>query len=85
MQISGKSFLVYGTGISGISAYNFLQKNGANVFLYADKKSNIEGYSTITKFSDVLKIKLDYAVLSPGVSILGNKNVNKLIYNGGLK
>lgn len=83
MEVAGKSFLVYGMGASGISAYNFLEGHGANVFIYADKpKVELNDFSTITKFSDVLKLKFDYVVLSPGVQIIGNKNIKKLKQNG---
>lgn len=79
MKIDGKSFVVYGMGASGISAYNFLQSHGANVFLYADRQDkSADEYSSITKFGDIIKLNPDYVVLSPGVSIIGNKNIKKL-------
>ncbi len=85
MEIAGKSFLVYGTGSSGISAYKFLQKHGANVFIYADKQKSVnDGFSTIDKFSSVLKLKFDYVVLSPGIQIIGNKNIKKIKQTGAL-
>ena len=85
MEIAGKSFLVYGTGSSGISAYKFLQKHGANVFIYADKQKSVnDEFSTIDKFSSVLKLKFDYVVLSPGIQIIGNKNIKKIKQTGAL-
>ena len=76
MEVVGKSFLVYGMGASGQSAYEFLNKHGASVFLYSDKNSNnIKNINLVKKFSDVLKQKFDYVVLSPGIQIIGNKNI----------
>ena len=56
MQIKGKNFLVYGVGVSGISAYNFLLTHGANVTLFAPKGSMPpDGYNVIKSFSQVMK------------------------------
>ncbi|MBO7527062.1 MAG: UDP-N-acetylmuramoyl-L-alanine--D-glutamate ligase, partial [Clostridia bacterium] len=85
MEVVGKSFLVYGMGASGQSAYEFLNKHGASVFLYSDKNSNnIKNINLVKKFSDVLKQKFDYVVLSPGIQIIGNKNIKKLKQNGAI-
>ena len=79
MEIKGKTILVYGGGISGISAYNFLLNNEANVYIYADKiNGEIKGLNHIKKFDEVETLNLDLVVLSPGVQIIGNKNINKL-------
>lgn len=70
-------------GISGISAYNFLQAHGANAYIYVDKRTKQEeGYNYLNKFSDISKIKFDYAIISPGVQIIGNKNLKKLKEQG---
>lgn len=85
MEILNKSFLVYGAGVSGVSAYNFLQKKGATVYMYADKKmEDIKDINYISNMSKVLEIKFDYIVLSPGINIIGNKNINKLKKTGAL-
>ena len=85
MEIAGKNFLVYGMGVSGQSAYEFLNKHNANVFLYSDKNTkSTENRNAIKKFSDVLKQKYDYVVLSPGIQIIGNKNIKKLKQNGAI-
>ncbi len=60
-----KKILVYGLGKSGLSAYNFLKKNN-NVFLYDDfqkKQNNLKSY----KF--ILKKRIDYIIISPGINI----------------
>ena len=60
-----KKILVYGLGKSGLSAYNFLKKNN-DVFLYDDfkkKQKNLKSY----KF--ILKEKIDYIIISPGINI----------------
>lgn len=77
MEVINKKFLVYGAGVSGISAYNFLASKGAIVYLYADKKIDGE-VNILSSFSKVLEVDFDYVVLSPGVSIIGNKNIKKL-------
>ena len=85
MELTNKKVLVYGTGISGISAYKFLLGKGANVFMYADRKpENNEINNFIDNFNKVLEIKFDYVILSPGVTIIGNKNINKLKKTGAL-
>ncbi len=85
MEIANKKFLVYGTGVSGISAYKFLVEKGAEVYIYSDKVSDdVDLNNYLTSMSMVLKHKFDYVVLSPGVNILGNKNISKLKNTGAL-
>ncbi len=79
MEIKNKNFLVYGAGTSGISAYKFLQQNGANVYIYADNESEqLAELNCVKNFSDILNLNINYAVISPGVQIIGNKNIQKL-------
>lgn len=85
MEISNKKFLIYGAGVSGISAYKFLTIKGAICVMYADKKpDNLEIENYINSFNKALEFKADYVVLSPGVNIIGNKNIVKLKKNGAL-
>jgi len=85
MNLVNKNVLVYGGGVSGVSAYKFLVKQGANAFIFSDKKIVCEeGVKVIEKISDVLKLKIDYVILSPGVNIIGNKNIKKLKNLGAL-
>lgn len=79
MNLEGKKFLVFGTGISGISAAELLIKHGFSVVIYdGNEKMTV---SEIRQKSDVLKETeiilgvlpervihaCDIAVLSPGV------------------
>ena len=82
MEVKDKNFLVYGLGASGLSAYNFLNSRGANVCIYCDKYEDDLNISIIKNFEDVLKLKFDYAVISPGISIIGNNNIQKLKQSG---
>lgn len=85
MEVANKKFLIYGTGVSGMSAFKFLQEKGAEVFLYADKKpDNIQVQNYINNISYAIDNKFDYVVLSPGVNIIGNKNITKLKKTGAL-
>lgn len=79
MEVSGKSVLVFGSGISGIGAVKLLEKHGAKVILYDGndklRKEEIkeklqEGSETeivIGAFSGELLERIEIAVLSPGV------------------
>lgn len=85
MNFNNKNVLIYGIGISGKSVYNFLKNKNANVYIYADKNNeDLQGYNFLPKFSQVLSIKFDYVVLSPGVNIIGNKNIRKLKKSGAI-
>lgn len=78
MEVKNKRFLVYGAGVSGVSAYNFLQEMGADVWLYSDKKVEHDVKNCLPSLALAIENPFDYIVLSPGVSIIGNKNVAKL-------
>ncbi len=61
--------LVYGLGISGLSAYNFLKKKN-DVFLYDDFQKNIKTHKikkNIISYKNISKIKFDKIILSPGI------------------
>ena len=63
--------LVYGLGISGLSAYNFLKKNN-DVFLYDDFLKNIKTHKIkkhIINRKNISKIKFDKIILSPGIDV----------------
>lgn len=85
MELKNYNFLVYGAGVSGLSAYKFLKEHNAKVHIYSDKTiENCENMNILKKFSDVMNLKFDYVVLSPGINIIGNKNLKKLKENGAL-
>lgn len=79
MEVSGKSVLVFGSGIGGIGAVKLLEKHGAKVILYDgnDKlrkeeiKEKLQEGSEIEivigAFSGELLERIEIAVLSPGV------------------
>ena len=79
MDISGKTVLVVGTGISGIGAARLLLKTGANVILY-DGNEQLTQAGIPSKLPEGSQVKIiigalseaclktvDIAVLSPGV------------------
>ena len=66
-----KKILIYGLGKSGLSTFRFL-KNKCNIFLYDDfspkyKDSSIKNY--LINYKDVLKLRFDQIILSPGIDI----------------
>ncbi len=66
-----KKILVYGLGISGLSAYNFLKKEN-DVFLYDDFQKNIKIQKIrkhIISQKNIPKFKFDKIILSPGIDI----------------
>ncbi|MBQ3494957.1 MAG: UDP-N-acetylmuramoyl-L-alanine--D-glutamate ligase [Clostridia bacterium] len=73
-KFKNKTFLVYGAGLSGSSAVSFIKNNGGIAYLYDDNKS----LSQIQNFEDVKNLNIQTAILSPGVAVLGNKNIELL-------
>ena len=75
-----KKFAVYGLGLTGKSAVNFLKKNKANkIFIWDDYsiKSNLK---LKTKFKLSLDL-VDYIIVSPGINIRKSKFKKKLLKN----
>ena len=71
------SFLVYGLGLSGLSVINFLKNNGIKNFkVWDDKKKNIHQKYRAKNLDHTLN-QVDYIILSPGISLLKNKKLNK--------
>ena len=71
------SFLVYGLGLSGKSVVNFFKKNSIKNFkVWDDKKGNIKKKYRLNNLMQTLH-QVDYIVLSPGISLLKNKKLNK--------
>jgi len=79
LNLSGKKFLVAGTGISGIAAAELLVKHGIPVVLYDEnsqqKEAEVRGKSPVLREIPILLGELpqhaledcDIAVLSPGI------------------
>ena len=71
------TFLVYGLGLSGRSVVRFFKKNKINNFkVWDDNKKNIfKNY--LTKNLNTTLSQVDYIVLTPGISLKKNKNLQK--------
>ena len=71
------SFLVYGLGLSGRSVINFFKKNGIKNFkIWDDNKKNVyKKYRSKNLINTLTQV--DYIVLSPGISLIKNKKLNK--------
>ena len=66
-----KKILIYGLGKSGLSAFHFLNKK-SNVYLYDDFKFNTKNPKIKKKIiyqKEILKLKFDKIILSPGIDI----------------
>ena len=75
------SFLVYGLGSSGLSVIKYLKKNKINNFLVWDDNIQLRNKFSSKKFVKLNHIlrKVDYIILSPGISLRKTKNKKDLI------
>jgi len=72
------SFLVYGLGLTGKSVINFFKKNDVkNYKVWDDKNFSLYKSKRPKNLDETLK-ETNYIVLSPGISLKGSKNTNKL-------
>ena len=81
------SFLVYGLGLSGRSVIKFFKKNKINNFKIwdDDQKKILKNYRPKNLIKTLNKV--DYIVLSPGISLVKNKYLNiseKKLYTFGM-
>ena len=68
---SNKKILIYGLGKSGLSTYKFLNKK-SDLFLYDDHQSQIKTSNikkNLINYEEVLKLKFDQIILSPGIDV----------------
>ena len=82
-----KKILIYGLGKSGLSAFRFLKKKN-EIYLYDDNKINYKNKEIkkrLISYNKIIKKKIDYIIISPGINIdkcqLSNflkKNLKKL-------
>ena len=71
------SFLVYGLGITGQSVVKFFKKKKIKNFtVWDDKKKKLFQNNRAKNLSEALN-KVDYIVLSPGISDIKKKGLNK--------
>ena len=66
-----KKILIYGLGKSGLSTFEFLKKK-SDIYLYDDFLTNIKIKSLKKNFisqKNLLKVKFDLIILSPGIDI----------------
>ena len=75
------SFLVYGLGSTGCSVVKYLKRRKICDFFVWDDNTKLRKkfcYNQALKLKDILK-KVDYIVLSPGISLKKTKHKNRLI------
>ncbi len=82
-----KKILIYGLGKSGISSYKFL-RNKAELYLFDDNKKkeiDINTNQRLYNLKQVIKLKFDKIIISPGIDISNcklskflNKNYSKI-------
>ena len=66
-----KKILIYGLGKSGVSAFKFL-KNKGKLFLYDDYNYKIKEKflkKNLINYKNILNLKFDKIILSPGIDI----------------
>ena len=77
LELKELSFLVYGLGSTGISVINFFKKNRIKKFkVWDDHKKNLFKKYRSNNLNKTLK-QVNYIVLSPGISLVKNKKLNK--------
>ena len=76
-KLREQSFLVYGLGLSGQSVVKYFKKNEFNNFkVWDDNQKNLfKKYQTLNLKKTLSKV--DYIILTPGISLLKNKKLNK--------
>ena len=78
INLKDSSFLVYGLGLTGKSVINFFNKNNfKNYQVWDDKDKYLFKKRRTNNLTNALK-KVDFIILSPGVSLKKSKNKKKL-------
>ena len=73
------SFLVYGLGLTGKSVVNFFKRNNIKRYqVWDDEDKKLFRSKQTNNLAETLK-KVNFIVLSPGVSLENSMNKNKLI------
>ena len=74
-----KSFLIYGLGLTGVSAVRFFNRNKIkNYFVWDDIKKQLLKNKKPKNIDKALK-EVDYIILSPGINLRKIKNKKRLI------
>ena len=76
-ELKERSFLVYGLGSTGISVIKFFNKKKIKNFKIWDDNKKIKYKNFKAKNLAQTLNQVDYIVLSPGISLLKNKKLNK--------
>ena len=76
-ELKERSFLVYGLGSTGISVIKFFNRNKIKNFKIWDDNKKIKYKKFKTKNLAQTLNHVDYIVLSPGISLIKNKKLNK--------
>ena len=76
-KLKEMSFLIYGLGLSGKSVVNFFKKNNINNYeIWDDEQKKLFKNKRTKNLIKALN-KVDYIVLSPGISLIKKKNLIK--------
>ena len=76
-ELKERSFLVYGLGSTGISVIKFFNKNNIKNFKIWDDNKKIKYKKFKAKNLAQTLNQVDFIVLSPGISLIKNKKLNK--------
>ena len=77
LKLKELSFLIYGLGLSGKSVVNFFKRNNINNYeIWDDNQKQLFKNKRSKNLSKTLN-KVDYIVLSPGISLINKKNFTK--------
>ena len=76
-KLKEHSFLIYGLGLSGCSVVNFFKKKGLSNFkVWDDNQRKLYKNYRSKNLKKTLN-EVDFIILSPGISLLQNKNLRK--------
>jgi len=76
-KLKEQSFLVYGLGLSGRSVIKFFEKNKIkNYKVWDDKRKKLFRKKRAKNLEETL-IRVDYIVLSPGISLIKKKKLTR--------
>ena len=77
-KLREQSFLVYGLGSSGKSVIKFFNKNNIKKYkVWDDKQKKLFKNKRAKKLKKTLN-KVDYIILSPGISLIKKKKFSKI-------